>query len=90
MDVAEISEAVSTVPRELVAEKAKRYLAEGRVIVITAGRDHVTAVVRGDGHRYVTGYRDGRWVCTCPNTTDCSHRRALRLIAAPDLPGEPR
>lgn len=72
-------------PRELVADKAKRYLGEGRVIVTAAGNGYVTATVRGDGAIYRTGYRSGAWWCTCPNTHDCSHRRALRLITAPDI-----
>jgi hypothetical protein len=71
--------------RETVAEKARRYLVEGRVIVTTAGPDHVAATVRGDGHLYHCGFARGHWHCTCAAGRDCSHRRALRLVTAPDL-----
>jgi uncharacterized Zn finger protein len=71
--------------RELVADKARRYLCEGRVIVIDAGKGHVTATVRGDGAVWFVAYEAGLWSCTCPNRTPCVHRRAVRLVTAPDL-----
>jgi uncharacterized Zn finger protein len=77
-------------PRELVAEKARRYLGEGRVIVTDAGPGHVTASVRGDGAMWWVAYDAGEWACTCPNRTTCVHRRAVRLITAPDLEGLPQ
>jgi uncharacterized Zn finger protein len=75
--------------RETVAEKARRYLTEGRVIVTDARPGQVSAVIRGDGAVWLTGYRSGTWTCSCPNRTDCTHRRALRLITAPDIKENP-
>jgi uncharacterized Zn finger protein len=74
------------VPRELVAEKAKRYLGEGRVIVTAVGPGSATASVRGDGAVWIVTYSDHEWACTCPNRTTCTHLRAVRLVTAPDHP----
>lgn len=75
--------------RETKAEKAGRYLLEGRVIVVHVSQRHgVVANVRGDGHVYETTWRDGVWRCNCPHraaTASCSHVIALRRIVAVDL-----
>jgi uncharacterized Zn finger protein len=72
--------------REGAQAKARRYLSEGRVCVLYAQRDRVDALVRGDGHRWRCGYRDGAWGCACPARTDqCAHLVAVRLVCAPDL-----
>lgn len=74
--------------RETKTTKAERYLLEGRVILRHVTAHLVAASVRGDGARYSTGWRDGRWSCTCPHTassTDCSHITALKRITAVDL-----
>lgn len=75
--------------RENAAVKARRLLAEGRVIVTEVDpRDRiVTAVVRGSGHLHRLAYRPGTgWTCSCPVRSDaCSHLRALRSVVAVDL-----
>lgn len=75
-------------PRETVATKAVRYLAEGRVIVTDVNHALVAAHVRGNGAVYRTGWRDGLWSCSCPHrasSTDCSHVAALKRITAVDV-----
>lgn len=75
-------------PRENVATKAVRYLAEGRVILRHVGRTLVHARVRGDGALYRTTWEAGTWSCTCPHratTTDCSHIAAVKRVTAVDL-----
>ena len=62
-------------PRETVAEKAERYLREGRV---TATRNSHT--VRGDtGEHRVTRRPNGDLRCSCPVRAkqQCSHRAAV-------------
>jgi hypothetical protein len=75
--------------RDNAASKARRYLAEGRVIVTHARpRTAVRAVVRGDGVLWRCGWDGGSWWCECPVRSDqCAHLRALRLVTAPDLMG---
>jgi len=76
-------------PRETLREKADRYLLEGRVTVIEAGRHGVAARVRGEGACYTTRFSLGAWSCTCPHPnrgTSCSHVLALKRVTAPDLP----
>lgn len=66
-------------------DKARTYLADGRLVVTSVRPNHVTATCRGDGAIYHLTY-DGAWSCTCPARTDqCAHLVALRLITAPDL-----
>lgn len=73
--------------REGAPTKGRRYLTEGRVVVLEARRGHVRARVRGDGAFYDCGYSNGGWWCMCEARTDqCSHLVALRLVTAPDLP----
>ena len=80
-------------PRENAATKARRYLGEGRLIVlqVKAGRPgYVRAVCRGDGQMHRQTY-NGRWSCTCPALTDqCSHLTALRMVVAVDLEQDDR
>ena len=72
--------------RDSASAKSRRYLAEGRVIIIRVSDDRVLARVRGDGHIWLVIYESGRWSCPCPARTDqCSHLRALRLITAVGL-----
>jgi uncharacterized Zn finger protein len=69
-------------PRETVAAKARRYLAEGRVTILRVGDAVVRAEVRGDGEIYETGYSPSRgWICSCPvRGPRCCHVLALRLV----------
>jgi hypothetical protein len=68
--------------RETVEQKARRYLAEGRIVVTRVLGDTVDAVCQGQEGSYELGYRPGRgWFCSCPvRTDDCCHLRALWLI----------
>ena len=72
------------VSRESIAEKAARYLAEGRLIVTRVDGDLVAAACRGDGEVYRLGHDPGRgWHCSCPARGDrCCHLAALRLVTA--------
>ena len=72
--------------REKAATKARRYLVEGRVILIRVSDGAVTARVRGDGAIWDASYHAGRWSCTCPARSDqCCHLRAVRMVTAPDI-----
>ena len=73
--------------RETAATKARRYLAEGRIIISTAEPGKVLAIARGTGQIHHAGYSAGSWWCTCETPNDrCSHIRAIQTITAPDLP----
>ena len=73
--------------RENAAEKARRYLGEGRVVIAQVTPQRVDAFVRGDGQIYAAGFHNEQWVCDCPARSDaCCHLRAVRLVTAPDLP----
>jgi hypothetical protein len=69
--------------RETIADKARRYLCEGRIVVTAVDGDHVTAACRGNGEVYQLGHEPGRgWHCSCPVRTDrCAHLQALQLVA---------
>lgn len=70
--------------RENVASKARRLLAEGRVIVTRVDGRKVSALVRGDSEGFhVVEHDAGRWTCDCSALGACSHRLALQLITAP-------
>jgi hypothetical protein len=68
-------------------EKAKRYAQE---------RDRVTfcelaVKFRGENSDYNTGYKDGKWHCTCSFFSKwglCSHTMAMEKILADMLPAE--
>lgn len=67
--------------RETTADKARRYLTEGRLAVVHVAADRIEASCRGDGARYLLGH-DGRgWWCDCPaSSRRCAHLVALRLV----------
>ena len=69
--------------RENAAGKARRYLLEGRVVLLTVTTDTVAAVVRGDAalHRVDHDPRRG-WRCSCPAIGRCSHLLAVGLVVA--------
>ncbi len=74
--------------RESARTKATRYLAEGRVILVSVDRRAVVGKVRGEGAVYTTWWESGEWSCDCPHqarTTFCSHVHALRRVTAVDL-----
>ncbi len=68
-------------------EKANRYAQEPDRITF-----HEFAVkFRGENDNYDTGFRDGRWHCTCPFFSRwglCSHTMALQKILGQMLPAE--
>jgi hypothetical protein len=69
------------VPRETVADKARRYLAEGRLELRHLDPDRIEATCRGDGTRYRLGHDARGWWCDCPHPgRRCSHLQALRLV----------
>ncbi len=69
--------------RESAAVKARRYLTEGRVLLLSVTPDAVAAVVRGDGalHRVDHDPRRG-WRCSCPATGRCCHLLAVGQVVA--------
>jgi uncharacterized Zn finger protein len=74
-------------PRENAAQKARRYLAEGRLQVIEVRPERIAALCRGDGATYRLSWHRGRWSCTCPALTDrCAHLAALRLVTDAPVP----
>jgi len=71
--------------RESAAGKARRYLTEGRLLVMEVAVDRIAALCRGDTGVYSLGYSAGDWACDCPaRTRGCSHLRALRLVIVAD------
>jgi uncharacterized Zn finger protein len=73
--------------RENAADKGRRYLTEGRVIITVVGDGQVDAIVRGDGIRHAVAWRPDTWTCTCPARGACSHLLAVRSVVATDLLG---
>jgi uncharacterized Zn finger protein len=71
-------------------EKAREYLAEGRVRAERVDATAATAVfrVRGSGPApYIVQYHHGLWQCTCPaRIVACSHVKACSLVSAPLSP----
>ncbi|MFC1902817.1 hypothetical protein ACFLX4_01955 [Chloroflexota bacterium] len=68
-------------------EKANRYAQETDRITIS----ELSAKFRGEHDNYETGYRDGKWHCTCQFFSSwglCSHTMALEKILGNMLPGE--
>jgi uncharacterized Zn finger protein len=69
--------------RENRGTKARRLLAEGRVVVDRVQGRQVRAYVRGDsGDFYEVTHDKGTWSCDCVNPGGCSHVEALRLVVA--------
>jgi hypothetical protein len=67
--------------RETVEEKARRYLAEGRIVVTRVLGDTVDAVCQGETGSWELGHRPGQgWFCSCPVRGRCSHLAGLWLI----------
>lgn len=67
--------------RESAFNKAKRYLVEGRLLVVTVDENRIAALCRGDGRLYSLGLDPRGWHCDCLAQTDqCAHLRALRLV----------
>lgn len=71
--------------REDARTKARRLLAEGRVLLVRVVDRDVDAVVRGDSAAfYRVTHHAGSWSCSCPAVgTLCSHTRAAMLVTVP-------
>jgi hypothetical protein len=71
--------------RESAALKARRYLAEGRLLILEVTVDRIAALCRGDTGLYSLGYAAGEWACDCPaRSRRCSHLQALQLVTVAD------
>ena len=67
--------------------KAKRYAQETDRITFS----ELSVKFRGDNDSHVTGYKDGKWHCTCDFFSHwelCSHTMALEKILGNMLPKE--
>jgi len=68
-------------------EKANRYAQETDRVTFT----ELDVKFRGDNDNYNTGYKDGKWHCSChffSNWGLCSHTMALQKILGNMLPAE--
>jgi hypothetical protein len=66
-------------------EKARRYAQEPERVTFTG----LEVKFRGEHSEYHTGYRDGRWYCSCNFFASwglCSHTMALEKILQDRLP----
>lgn len=69
--------------RESASVKARRYLAEGRLIVRQVDDVSVRAVCRGDAALYRLSHTiEHGWTCDCPAVGRCAHLLALGLVVA--------
>ena len=69
--------------RENAADKARRYLTEGRVTITAVKGPRVVAFVRGDGAVWRCEVHGSDWVCACPAKGRCAHLIAVGLVTAP-------
>ena len=68
-------------------EKANRYAHETERITFS----ELSVRFRGENDDYTTGYKDGKWHCSCPFFSTwglCSHTMALEKILGNMLPKE--
>ncbi len=68
-------------------EKAKRYAQETDRVAFS----ELSVKFRGNNDSHITGYKDGRWHCSCHFFTGwglCSHTMALEKILGDMLPQE--
>jgi len=68
-------------------EKAKRYAQETDRVSFA----ELAVEFRGDNDTYKTGYKDGKWHCSChffANYGICSHSMAMQRILGNMLPKE--
>ena len=68
-------------------EKAKRYAQETERVTFS----ELSVKFRGEHDNYHTGYKDGKWDCSCPFFSHwglCSHTMALQRILGDMLPEE--
>lgn len=79
-------------PRENAEAKGRRYLTEGRLLVVEVTDQRIRAFCRGDGALHRCGMDGGgRWWCMCPARGDrCAHLTALRLVCVANQAQERR
>ena len=68
-------------------EKAKRYAQEVDRVTFS----DFSVKFRGENNNYITGYKDGKWHCTCDFFSGwgcCSHTMTLEKILGDMLPKE--
>jgi hypothetical protein len=68
-------------------EKAKRYAQEKERVTFC----DLSVKFRGENSDYTTGYKDGKWHCTCSFFASwglCSHTMAVEKILSGMLPPE--
>ena len=68
-------------------EKAKRYAQEKDRVTFSA----LEVKFRGENSHYLTGFKDGKWHCTCSFFSKwgmCSHTMAMEKILEDMLPPE--
>ena len=68
-------------------EKAKRYAQETDRISL----NEFSAEIRGDNDSHHTGFKDGKWHCTCDffsNWGLCCHTMAMEKVLGNMLPAE--
>ncbi len=68
-------------------EKAKRYAQETERVAFS----ELLVKFRGENDNYITGYKDGKWHCSCHFFSGwgcCSHTMALQRILGNMLPQE--
>jgi hypothetical protein len=68
-------------------EKAKRYAQETDRVTFS----ELSVKFRGDNDSHITGYKEGKWQCTCDFFSHwqlCSHTMALEKILGNMLPKE--
>jgi hypothetical protein len=67
---------------ETISQKARRYLSEGRLIVVSLCEGEITASCRGSDEDYWLGFDPKRqaWWCACPARSRCCHLEALQLV----------
>jgi uncharacterized Zn finger protein len=66
--------------RENAEAKGRRYLVEGRLLVVRVDSNGIEATCRGNGETYRLGHNGTAWGCTCPARGVCAHLTALRLV----------
>lgn len=69
--------------RENYQSKARRYVAEGRLVITAVTPTAIDATVRGAGAIYsTTWHRDSGWACNCEARGECCHVAAVKLTTA--------
>lgn len=68
--------------RENAATKGKRYLVEGRLMILHVGPSRVIARCRGTGVVHDLGFLNGRYFCSCAARSTCSHLHALQSVVS--------